>query len=218
MAFLQSAPPREPFLHAPGSVLWLIVALLAVYLLSFYGPLPDSFWNAWVFVPARFLDGVTLAAALPLISHMFLHGGLLHLAMNCLWLLPFGTYISRRYGAGYFYGLFFTAGIAGALTHLAFHWGSADAVIGASGGVAGLMGAGMRMLRWPGLSSTQRLAPLTARPILIFTGLWLATNLIFGFIGFEGQTIAWEAHVGGYVFGLLAIGLIDRLRFGHSAG
>lgn len=214
MAFLQSSPPREPFLHAPASVLWLIGVLVAVHLLAMYGPLPDSFWEALAFVPARLTEGGGLSAYVPLISHMFLHGGYLHLTMNCLWLLAFGPIVARRYGAGLFLALFFAAGIAGALTHLAFNWGSPVAVIGASGGVSGLMGAGFRMIRWPGVESSKWLVPLFARPILVFSAVWLGTNLVFGMIGLGGQEIAWEAHMGGYFFGLIAISLVDRLRFG----
>lgn len=219
MAFLQSSPPREPFLQAPASVLWLIGVLVAVHLVFAFGLGSDQLWASLAFIPARFEAGLSASALWPLVTHMFLHGGALHLIMNCLWLLAFGPLVARRYGAGWFLALFFGSGIAGALTHLAFHWGSMDAVIGASGGVSGLMGAGFRMIRWPGVETTKRLVPLFARPILTFSALWLVTNLIFGIVGFDGQIIAWEAHVGGYLCGLLAIGLVDRLRFGaYSAG
>jgi membrane associated rhomboid family serine protease len=55
---------------------------------------------------------------------------------------------------------------------------------------------------------------------MVFTGFWLITNLIFGLMGFDGQTVAWQAHMGGYLFGLFAIGAVDWLRFGrcYSAG
>jgi len=214
MAFLQSSPPREPFLHAPASVLWLIGSLVAVHLLAVYGFLPDAVWESLAFVPARLIEGGGPSAYFSLVSHMFLHGGYLHLTMNCLWLLAFGPIVARRYGAGLFLALFFASGIAGALTHLAVNWGSPLAVIGASGGVSGLMGAGFRMIRWPGVHTSKRLVPLLARPILVFSAVWLITNLVFGIIGFGGQTIAWEAHMGGYFFGLFAISLVDRLRFG----
>jgi membrane associated rhomboid family serine protease len=89
-------------------------------------------------------------------------------------------------------------------------------MIGASGGISGLMAAGFRMMRWPGVPAGVRLVPIFSRPILMFSGLWMLTNLIFGLTGFgsgtSGDQIAWQAHMGGYLFGLLAIGLFDRRR------
>ncbi|GAA0524794.1 membrane associated rhomboid family serine protease [Rhizomicrobium palustre] len=211
MAFLQAAPPREPFLQAPASVLWLIGVLIAAHLAFLYGPWPESFWDSLVFVPERLANGVTAEGLWPLVTHMFLHGGTLHLTFNCLWLLVFGAPVARRYGTGLFLLLFFACGIAGALTHLALHWGSSIAILGASGGVSGLMGAAFRLIHWPGTPQGVRLVPLFSRPLLTVSALWLLTNLIFGLTGFEGQAIAWEAHMGGFFLGLLGIGVIDRL-------
>ena len=220
MAFLLSAPPREPFLHAPASVLWLIGVLVAVYLLSVYGPLPDSFWDRAVFVPERLAEGFSLAGAWPLAGHMFLHAGALHLIMNCLALLAFGPPVARRYGGGWFLALFLLSGVAGALTHLAFHWGASEGVVGASGGISGLMGAALRLIRWPGQANSGRPIPVFSRPILSASLALVVLNAIVGWTGFEGQVVAWQAHIGGYVFGLIAVEAIDRLRFPrlYSAG
>jgi len=221
MAFLQSAPPREPFLHAPASVLWLIGVMVAVHLAIYFGQVPEAVLEYLVFVPARLIDGTDLFGKLvPFVGYMFLHGGAMHLTFNCLWLLAFGPIIARRYGTGLFLGFFLLSGIVSALLYLAFNWGSTVPVIGASGAISGLMGGGLRMIRWPGSASPGRLAPIFSRQILVFTGFWLATNLIFGLMGFDGQTIAWQAHMGGYLFGLFAIGAVDWLRFGrrYSAG
>jgi Uncharacterized membrane protein (homolog of Drosophila rhomboid) len=214
MAFLMSAPPREPFLHAPAVVLWLIGGLIAVHMAIYFGILPDAVVWALALVPERFVNGVTPAAALPLVSHVFLHGGFMHLGFNCLWLLAFGPLVARRYGAWLFLLFFFAAGLAGGLTHLALNWGSPDPVVGASGAIAGLMGGGLRMIRWPGQEVQGRLAPIFSRQILMFSGLWLVTNLLFGLIGISGQTIAWQAHMGGYFFGLFAIAGVDAARYG----
>ena len=217
MAFLQSPPAREPFLHAPGSVLGLIAVLVAIHLAVLYVPIPDQALEPFVFVSARFIhDAPSPAIVLPLFSHMFLHGSYLHLIVNCLWLLAFGPAVARRLGGILFLVFFLLCGAAGALMELALTWGSDVAMIGASGGISGLMAAGFRMLRWPGAPSGNRLVPILSRPILMFTGLWLVTNLIFGLTGFgtgnSGDQIAWQAHMGGYLFGLFAIGGFERLR------
>ncbi len=217
MAFLQSRPPREPFLHAPPSVLGLIAVLIAIHLAVAFIPIPIEALTPYAFVPARYSDGAPpLELVLPLVSHMFLHGSFLHLIVNCAWLLAFGPVVARRLGGVSFVVFFLAAGVAGALMQLVLTWGSPEAMIGASGGISGLMAAGFRMMRWPGVPSNVRLVPLFSRPILMFSGLWLITNLIFGLTGFgtgnSGALIAWQAHMGGYLFGLLAIGLFDRLR------
>lgn len=214
MAFLQSQPPREPFLHAPASVLWLIAVLVAVHLAVTLVPVPDETLLYFAFVPARYVEGAGLISlTVPLISHVFLHADFVHLAINCLWLLAFGAIVARRYGPAMFLLLFIICGIAGALTHLALNWDSPQPVIGASGAIAGLMAAGFRMLRWPSTPPGLRLAPILSRPILMFTAIWLVTNLLFGITGFgTGQQIAWQAHMGGYICGLFGIDLLEYLH------
>lgn len=217
MAFLQSQPPREPFLHAPGSVLGLIGVLIAIHLAVAFIPVPFETLAPYAFVPARYAEGAPpLELVLPLVSHMFLHGSFLHLIINCAWLLAFGPVVARRLGGALFLGFFLACGAAGALMELALAWGAPEAMIGASGGISGLMAASFRMMRWPGTPSGVRLVPLLSRPILTFSGIWLLTNLIFGFTGFgsgtSGDQIAWQAHMGGYLFGLVTIGLFDRRR------
>ena len=217
MAFLQSRPPREPFLHAPAVVLGLIGVLVAIHLAVTFVPIPLKALEPYAFVPARYAEGAgPLALVVPLFSHMFLHGSFTHLIINCLWLLAFGPVVARRCGAVAFLAFFLACGAAGALAHLALNWGSSDGMIGASGGISGLMAAGFRMLRWPGVRYGSRLVPLLSRPILLFSAVWLVINFLFGISGFgtgtSGQLIAWQAHMGGYLFGLVAIGGFDRLR------
>lgn len=225
MAFLQSQPPREPFLHAPASVLWLITAFVLIHLVITLIPIPDSTLVAFAFVPARYAEGAgLLALTMPLVSHVFLHADFVHLTINCLGLLAFGPVVARRYGTGLFLSFFFICGIAGALTHLALNWGSTDPVIGASGAISGLMAAGIRMLRWHVIPPGRRLAPVLSRPILIFTVVWLVLNLAAGITGFgmtgEGQQIAWQAHMGGYLCGLFGIDTMEwlHLRRARAAG
>lgn len=216
MAFLQSQPPREPFLHAPASVVGLIAVLAAIHLAVTFIPVPLADLEPYAFIPARYAEGAPLLElVLPLVSHMFLHGSFMHLIINCLWLLAFGPVVARRLGGLLFLAFFLFCGAAGALMELALTWGSDAAMIGASGGIAGLMAAGFRMLRWPGVRPGVRLVPVFSRPIVVFTALWLVTNVIFGLTGWgtgnSGDQIAWQAHMGGYLFGLFAIGLFDRL-------
>ena len=228
MSFLKSEEPREPFLRAPASVLLLIGALVLAHIARVIVPaqLSDDILYQYAFVPARYAVGGPgsglFALTVPFVSHIFLHANFTHLTVNCLWLLAFGPVVARRFGAGLFLLFFALCGIAGAAAYLAFNWASPAGVIGASGAISGVMAAGMRLFPWPGTTLSRDPAPIFSSPVLLFTGVWLITNLIFGLTGFgsggEIQQIAWQAHLGGFVAGLLLTGPFDRLRPGdwHS--
>jgi membrane associated rhomboid family serine protease len=226
MAFLQSESPREPFLHAPASVLWLIGALVLAHVARMAAPaaLSDELLTQFAFIPARYSGGVEaggiLGLAAPFVSHMFLHADFVHLGVNCVWLLAFGPIVARRYGTMLFLLFFAVCGVAGAAAYLAFDWGSAAGVIGASGAISGLMAAGIRMYPWPGAPQARQMAPLLSSPVLLFTGFWLATNLLFGLLGIgaggEVREIAWQAHLGGYFAGLALAGGFEALHGRHA--
>jgi membrane associated rhomboid family serine protease len=157
--------------------------------------------------------------AVPFLSYMGLHNDFTHLAVNCLWLLAFGPTVARRFGTLLFLVFFIVCGVAGAATHLAFNWGSPMPVVGASAAISGLMAAAIRMLPqaqpWA-IPGEAPLAPIFSRPILVFTAVWAAINVLAGMtgLGFGGDNglIAWQAHLGGYAVGLLLCGSFDRLR------
>lgn len=231
MAFLQPHPPRQPIFRAPAVVIWLI-ALLAVLhaarilqpeerandLVYQFGLYPLRYSHA--FLQSHMANpGTVWERAVPFVSYMGLHGSWTHLAINSLWLLAFGPIVARRFGAALFLAFFLICGVAGALCYLAFNWGSPVPVVGASGAISGLMAAALRML--PGqtpwaMPEGAPLAPILSRQILIFSGVWAAINLLAGMTGFgmggESGLIAWQAHLGGFVAGLLLCGPFDLLR------
>jgi membrane associated rhomboid family serine protease len=221
MAFFQeNRGAREPFLNAPSAVLWLIALLLATHTARIFlpGNLPDDILERYAFIPARYAmaahQGVGsqgfLDLVVPFISYMLLHGDFTHVGLNSLWLLVFGPIVARRLGALRFVIFFVICGIAAALVHLAVYWGSPMAVVGASGGVSGLMGAGMRILYGRMYGGPLGLAPVTSRPIVAFSAVWMLANVISGVlrIGVSDDLtlIAWVAHLGGYFAGLFLIG------------
>ena len=233
MAFLQPQPSdpwiRQPIFRVPGVVVGLIAILAAAH--GARALMPPGLSEQWIqqfaFIPARYSGTLLsqhgaadwLAGAVPFVSYMAIHDDFTHLAINSLWLLAFGPIVARRFGSLLFLGFFLVTGIAGALTHLAFNWGSPLPVVGASAAISGLMAAGLRLLPsqapWahPG---EVRLAPIFSRQIVIFTVIWVAINLVVGLtgMGFGGEDglIAWQAHLGGYFTGLLLTGPFDRLR------
>ena len=231
MAFLVSAPPRQPIFRVPGAVLWLIGLLTALHLARLsrpeaqadalvyeYGLYPLRYSRA--FLESRMANPGTLwERAIPFVSYIGLHGNWTHLVINCLFLLAFGPIVARRFGTVLFFLFFLVCGVVAALCYLALNWGSPVPVVGASGAISGLMAAAIRML--PGQAPWVQqgeapLAPLLSRQILVFTALWVAVNLMTAFTGFglggEGGLIAWQAHLGGFLAGLLLSIPFDRLR------
>jgi membrane associated rhomboid family serine protease len=221
------ADESQPFLRLPLAVGLLAGLLVAAHaarsflpaamsseIIANYALIPARYSH--VFLAAHHLDGGSLLdRALPFVTYIFLHASWTHVGLNTLWLLAFGPLVARRFGAVRFFAFFLVCGVAGAATHLAFNWGSADPVIGASAGVSGLMAASFRLIGSGPMSAQTRepLAPLLSRQILTWTALWAALNVLAGLTGLGSgpgvQTIAWQAHLGGYFAGLFLCGLFD---------
>lgn len=225
MAFVpERRSSRQPLLNAPPIVLGLIAALVVCHLIriALPGGLPDLVLLRYSFIPARYAAAIANGAAqggvpaliVPLFAYMLLHADFTHLAVNCLWLLVFGPVVARRLKTPRFLVFFVFCGVAAALVHLAIYWGSPVAVIGASGAISGLMGAGMRILYGQVYDAPDGLAPIFSRPILMFSLVWTLVNIVSGVlrVGVTGDVtlIAWVAHLGGYFAGLFAIGFFAR--------
>jgi membrane associated rhomboid family serine protease len=180
-------------------------------------------------VPARYTmpqwtDGVGLFhRAAALVSFMFLHGGFLHLLGNMWSLYIFGDNVEDRLGPlryAFFYAL---CGLVSGLTHLALNAQSTVPTIGASGAVAGVMGA--YFLLHP-TAKILTLIPIIFIPWFIeipaffFLGIWFLIQLINASGSFGAASgIAWWAHIGGFVCGMLLLKLFDALPgTGFSAG
>ena len=235
MAFLQPQPSdpwtHQPVFRAPPVVISLIAILVAAHGARAMVPpnISTELISQFAFIPARYSPGFLaahnadpggwLAQGVPFVSYMALHNDFTHLIINSLWLLAFGPIVARRFGGFLFLLFFLTCGVAGALAHLAFNWGSLVPVIGASGAISGLMAAGLRLLPaqapWA-RAGEEQMAPIFSRQIVIFTAIWMAINLVAGLtgLGVGGETgqIAWQAHLGGYLAGLFLAGPFDRLR------
>lgn len=225
--FKEPRRPSQPFLLAPWPVLVLIGALATCYAAFALAPtnLQAQLLYRYAFIPADYSGGALpgsampaggLALALPFVTYVFLHGGLSHLVINCIWLLPFGTVVARRFHAPLFFAFFLICGTAGAGLHLALNWASPLAVIGASGAISGLMGAAFRMTEPPvagGRQTFTPLAPILSRRIIIWSAVWVGINIVAGVTGLgtgtEVRLIAWQAHLGGYFAGLFLAGPFD---------
>lgn len=179
-----------------------------------------------------FLGDGTLQWWTPL-TYAFLHGGWLHVSMNCFWLVAFGSVVARRFGAPRFLLFCAVSAIAGAAAHFVTHMSDLQPVVGASAVVAATMAAVVRFVFQPGaplgealvfaeradqdLACRQPALPLrqilSNRSAVSFLGFWLLANFLFGTLpsplGITDATIAWEAHIGGFLVGLLAFKWFD---------
>lgn len=222
MAFLHPGPARQPAFNVPAVVAVLIGFLVAAHAFRMALPPAQSadLVGTYALIPARLLfAGSFWDKAVPFVSYMALHGDWPHVAINCLWLLAFGPIVARRFGPALFLLFFLICGVIGAGLFLAFDWGGSDPVVGASGAISGLMGAGIRLLprRFPWDQPGEApMAPLLSRQVAGFSAAWVVMNVLVGTLGLglvgEGQAIAWQAHLGGYFAGLAMAGLFDRLR------
>lgn len=210
----------QPIFNVPPVVVAVIAVLVAVHvILGFMG----EDWIGWALyafalIPARWtLPGYPMLPGSEywsLVTYMVLHGDWMHLMFNSLWFLIFGTPVARYLGSVRFLLLCLAAGLAGGLASLFLHWGENVVVIGASGAVSGLLAAAIPIMygwRVPGGVLPLPPSGLLASPrALGFMLVWLAITLFSGGAGWTGQAfltesaIAWEAHIGGFLGGLIA--------------
>lgn len=231
MSFVPDRPSRrQPLLNVPPLVIGLIALLIGLHVIrvALPGNLPDMMLERFAFIPARYAmafgpggaPGGWAGLIIPPFSYMLLHANYTHVGINSLWLLVFGPVVARNLKTARFLLFFVFCGVVAALVHLTVYWGSPVAVIGASGAISGLMGAGMRIVYGPMFQQPSGLAPILSRPILMFSIVWAGVNIVTGVlrIGVTGDvdTVAWVAHLGGYVAGLLTIGLVAP-RAGEAA-
>ncbi len=220
-------------------VTWLIVAAnvaVFAYELSLGGALPQ-FMQDHAVVPVRLAElpggdpGAWIAGARSTVVSMFLHGGWLHLILNMWYLWIFGDNVEDRIGRMRYVALYLASGAAGTLAHVWANPESAIPTVGASGAIAGVLGA--YLVTYP------RVRVLTGIPVFVFIhlvelpawmllGLWFLLQFLSG-VAAIGATqvsaggVAWWAHIGGFVAGMalmvvLKIGRPDRSRRTGPAG
>lgn len=202
----------EPMFNAPWPVLTLTVSILALYYIQSRIPGQEALFLDWGLVPADLMEGRRVT----LLTSMALHGGWAHAALNAIGALAFGAPVARLLGlslgkAVLFFLFFIVCGVAAGWGYAWLHADSATPLVGASGGVSGLMGAAARLLD----RGERRLNPMLSSTVVGMTAAWVAVNLIVGVVGFApgsgGAGIAWEAHIAGYLCGLLLIGPLALL-------
>jgi membrane associated rhomboid family serine protease len=230
---------RQPIFNVPASVVIVLAILLAVHLVRDFvlAPKPElEFILLFAFIPARYDASLLIGGAMPggtaadiwtFVTYALIHADYMHLGFNSVWLLAFGTPVARRFGAARFFAFFAVTAAAGAAAHLLTHARELQPMVGASASISGMMAAAMRFAFQRGgpvwsrgedpavyhLPALPLIQAVSDRRILIFVIVWFGLNILFGLgslsLTGEQQSIAWQAHIGGFVGGLLLFGLFD---------
>jgi len=181
----------------------LIVLNVLFFLVEMSGG--DAFIMKWAFVPSRFLANPVGEFA-TLFTSMFMHAGWLHLGGNMLYLWIFGDNVEDRFGHVKFIIFYLLCGLGATFAQLMFSLGSNVPNLGASGAIAGVLGAYILMFPQGSVRVLQGQRIIQV-PALIAIGLWIVLQLFSG-VGSIASTadtggVAYMAHIGGFVAGFV---------------
>ena len=204
---------NPPFFNAgnlPPLTRALVVSFIFIHALLFLLVSPPARYNIFTmlgFVPGRFTGVESFFWFTPLtpLTHIFIHGGWMHLLFNVVMTLAMGTFFEKQYGAKRMSLFIIWCALAGVAFHFALSPFSVVPVIGASGAISGLFGVVILSLVMRG-----EMGPISkygATPILVFWGVLMVA---IGLLG--GEDIAWQAHLGGYLGGLALYFLGRRFK------
>lgn len=201
-------PAPEPAFNAPWPSIALPAALLAAFLVERQFLSSEEVAQLALSSQAILREGRWQT----LVTHIFLHAGWTHLFMNIGSAVAFGPPVARLMGQGVrgailFFVFFLICGAFGGLGYIAVHPLGSGLMVGASGAISGLWGAASRLLGQRGL-----LAPIFGRQAVTQAIVFAVLNVLIGLGGgFAQLNIAWEAHLAGYLAGLLLIGPASAL-------
>jgi membrane associated rhomboid family serine protease len=234
----EPAIQREPIFNVPGITVAMLCVMAFIHAVRVFALSPaqgnEVLW-LFAFDPVRYGGGLP-EGAIPggfgakiwtFVTYAFLHASWTHLGVNAIWFLAFGSAVARRFGAARFLIFFAVTAAAGAIAHL-FAFGGEDApVIGASAAISGTMAAAMRFAfqrggplsfrragedgyRVPALTLAQA---LREPAVVAFLVVWFGVNFVFGLwstpLTGDNEVVAWQAHIGGFIAGLLLFAWFD---------
>jgi len=210
----------------PPVVTWGLIAVnCAVFLfqISLNPAELEAFLYYFALIPARYFAPLPYGGAsglvdyLPFITNVFMHGGWLHLILNMWTLWLFGGAVEDRLGHGRYLAFYLLCGTAASFSHAALNPDALVPALGASGAIAGVMGAYVSMFP---LARVIVVVPIIFIPLffelhaVVFVGIWFLIQLLQGTVDLlrpsTGAGVAWWAHIGGFIAGLVLAPLIRR--------
>lgn len=201
---------RRP-LHFPIVTALMIVVNVIVFGLEVAGG--DAFIMRWSLVPADIVAGQHWVT---IVSAMFMHAGLTHILGNMLFLWVFGPQIEDAMGAGRYLAFYLLAGLAATMAQIALDPTSTIPNLGASGAIAGVMGAFLITYPRDRIRTILVLGwfwRITLIPAAVMIGLWFVTQL-FSQVGalanLQSDGVAYMAHIGGFIFGAALARLFEK--------
>jgi membrane associated rhomboid family serine protease len=214
-----------------GAFPFVVYALIAANVWVFFQELSandtDAFINAFALIPYDLTQNLALAPpsppvpALTIVTSMFLHGSWLHIGFNMLFLFVFGPAVEYVCGHVRFLAFYLLCGVAGGIAQIAIGPGSHVPALGASGAIAGVLGA--YLVNFP-FASIRTIVPILIFPLflrlpaILVIGVWAATQFLNGFATISDRAAesvggtAYFAHIGGFCAGVLLIGFMSSKR------
>ena len=175
----------------------------------------NRFIHTWGLIPFQ-LTSSPAETWITIFTSIFLHGGWFHILSN-LWVLAiFGDNIEDRMGSGRYLIFYLLGGMAASLMQVFISPASNQPMVGASGAIAGVLGAYIILFpraRIASLVPIFFIFTIIEIPAVIFLGIWFVSQLFSGWLALYGAEIsgvAWWAHIGGFVFGMFAVRLFVR--------
>jgi membrane associated rhomboid family serine protease len=215
--------PGEPRRSFP----WVMIAILVVNVLAFVFELsfgsPDALDNLFLsagVVPIEFTRGVQVGPPPPLgtpittlFTSMFLHGGLLHIGSNMLYLFIFGDNVEDKLGHFRFLIFYLACGVIAGVTHIVINANSPIPSVGASGAIAGVLAAYLRLFPHAQVRTLLFIGPFILVPRIAAAFLilfWFGTQFLSGVLSLGATTeqtsgVAVWAHIGGFIGGLILV-------------
>jgi len=204
-----------PLRFPPIATYLLIAVNVVVFLLQISLPEHEQEMIVYLYglVPARFFHpawaarvGLPPGNYLPFVTNIFMHGGWLHLILNMWTLWLFGGAVEDRLGSLRYLLFYLLCGIAASAAHAFVNADSSVPALGASGAIAGVLGAYMRFFP---LSNVLILVPIVFIPLfftlpaIVYIALWFFINLLQGTLASNADGVAWWAHIGGFAAGMV---------------
>jgi membrane associated rhomboid family serine protease len=203
-----------PTRHVPVVTYVLIAANILVFVLQWLaGSNQETLVYQFALIPAQVTSGLDARDILDIFTSMFMHGGLLHLGGNMLYLWIFGDNVEDAMGSGKYLVFYLTGGLVASLAHILTNPNSQLPTVGASGAIAAVLGA--YLVLYP-QSRVMTIIPLgfimrmTLVPAAIVLGFWFVMQLFSGVLSLGGPDVggtAFWAHIGGFIMGVV-IGLL----------